>query len=645
MKAPNPLALATLVVMLAPPPPASAVRGETLLVSRATGLAGAPGDDASYICRISADGRFVAFESNADNLSAADVDTHLNIYLRDVQAGTTTLISRATGPAGAGADDDSSSPTVSADGRFVAFDSGADDLSPDDDDTVNNIFVRDTMTNTTTLVSRMTGASGAGANGLSRNAAISADGRFVAFESDADNLSPADDDTKTNVFVRDLLTNTTTLVSRATGASGAGSDGNSFVPSISADGRYVAFQSGATNLSPEDNHAVADIFLRDTLMNTTTLVSRATGATGAAGSTFSSSPSVSADGRFVAFESTADNLSPDDNDAVTNIYVRDVVAGTTTLVTRADGPAGAPADGGSGAPTISADGRFVAFQSDADNLSPEDNNAVLNVYVRDVVAGTTTLLSRATGVNGAAGNMSSYTYGFSISGDGRYVTFESDADELSTEDGNAFENVFRRDVRGGPPHCSDITQTVVRQDPSAVVLSCTDDDGDPVTRAIVTGPSHGVASVVDQTAGTVTYTPNPGYTGPDTFTFQASDASGSSPVATATLTVAGCTVAATFSSVECRLDELSAAAAGVPPGRLATKLTKLLGQARTGITAADGLGHTRKARKALGKAAKALGAFGHALGTKAAKKVDPATVASLKSAASSLRQDVSALRG
>jgi hypothetical protein len=229
------------------------------------------------------------------------------------------------------------------------------------------------------------------------------------------------------------------------------------------------------------------------------------------------------------------------------------------------------------------------------------------------------------------------------------VTFESFANNLSTEDNDAFENVFRRDVRGGPPHCSDIANTVARDETTTIVLPCADEDGDAMTRSMVSAPSHGSLGPVDQASGTLTYSPNPGYVGPDSFTFRASDASGDSGVATASLTVVGCAAAPTFASIGCRLDELIVErAAGVPGGRLATKLGRLLTRARERLNAAEAarnLGHARAARKALGKAAKALGAFDHALGTRAAKHLDPAVVASLRSAAAALRRDVVALRG
>ncbi len=178
-------------------------------------------------------------------------------------------------------------------------------------------------------------------------------------------------------------------------------------------------------------------------------MSRASGPGGAGAAAASSVPAISADGRHVAFQSDADNLSAEDADGVADVFVRNLRASTTTLVSRAGGAGGAGAAAASSAPAISDDGRHVAFHSDADNLSPEDADGVADIFVRDLRAGTTTLVSRAAGAGGAGGGDDSY--GPTISADGRYVAFVSDADNLSAEDLNAFFNVFRRDVLGPPP--------------------------------------------------------------------------------------------------------------------------------------------------------------------------------------------------
>ena len=307
--------------------------------------------------------------------------------MRDLQAHTTTLVSRADGATGVKGNDVSLQPSISADGRLVAFDSPATNLHPDDADAIGDVFVRDLQADTTTLVTRADGATGVKADDRSIRSAISADGRSVAFESDASNLHPDDADAIRDVFVRDLQANTTTLVSRATGATGAKGDGSSSEPAISADGRFVAFSSGASNLDPDDDATFTiDVLVRDLQANTTTLVSRTAGATGAKGNSNSFGSAISGEGRFIAFISQASNLHPDDADASIDVFVRDLQASTTTLASRAAGAAGAKGDNGSfGTSAISADGRFVAFHSPATNLHPDDTDATRDVFRRDVL--------------------------------------------------------------------------------------------------------------------------------------------------------------------------------------------------------------------------------------------------------------------
>jgi Tol biopolymer transport system component len=315
---------------------------------------------------------------------AADTNLAEDIYLRDTALGSTTLVSRGFGVEPVG-DLSSVFPSISADGRRVAFQSSATNLAGDDGDTTTDIFVRDTVTGSTVLVSRAGTALGAAGDADSyAPARIAADGRYVSFESEADNLSTEDDKAVRDIFVRDMLDRTTTLVSRATGLNGAAGDGLSRDASLSADGRFVAFNSAADSLSTEDDKAVADIFVRDLVTQTTTLASRATGPAGAPANGISEFPFLSPDGRYVVFESDADNLSTEDNDAARNVFMRDLQLGTTTLVSRGAGPAGPPGDGSSFSGPMSADSRYVAFNSDADNLSSEDVNAFANVFRRDV---------------------------------------------------------------------------------------------------------------------------------------------------------------------------------------------------------------------------------------------------------------------
>ena len=270
----------------------------------------------------------MAFQSSAANLDPADTDHNTDVFLRDLQTDQLTLVSRADGAGGAKANLESGFPVLSADGRHVAFTSRASNLDPADTDTRSDVYVRDLLGDTT-LVSRADGAGGAKANreAASDGVAVSADGRYVAFSSRASNLDPADPDTVEDVFVRDLQTHRTTLASRADGLGGAKGNGISdLVGSLSADGRYVAFRSLAWNLDPLDSPAGNDfdVFVRDLKTGQTTLASR--GASGAQGRQSSSSPSLSAGGRYAAFDSVALNMHPADRDGVGDVFVRDLRA-------------------------------------------------------------------------------------------------------------------------------------------------------------------------------------------------------------------------------------------------------------------------------------------------------------------------------
>src|SRR4051794_21608541 len=287
-----------LAVGVAAIPAAAAVNG-TSLESRASGTPGVKGNSDSVDTAVSADGRYVAFTSTATNLDPADSDSGSDVYVRDRLTGTTVLVSRASGAAGAHGNGGSDVPTISLDGRHVAFQSAATNLDPDDTTGTTDIYVRDLQAPTTTLVSRDTGAAGAKSDGASFEPAISADGRHVAFASTATNL-PDDTDATIDIFARDLDTNATELISRATGAAGTKSDNFSFFPSMSGNGRFVAFGTVAS-LDPADADGFSDVYVRDRVAHTTTLASRATGADGAGSNSTASDPSISDDGRIVAF--------------------------------------------------------------------------------------------------------------------------------------------------------------------------------------------------------------------------------------------------------------------------------------------------------------------------------------------------------
>ncbi len=413
------------------------------------GVFGTKQNDTGAFLSVSQNAKVVVWETLATNLSTDPADTLWDVYARDTDTGVTQLVSRATG-AGAKGNGNSRYPTVSADGRFVAFTSESTNLDPDDTTTRGDTYVRDLQTQTTILADRASGVTGVKGNGDGFDGmSLSADGRYVAWTTYSNNLDPADTDgSVTDVYVRDLQTSTTTLVDRATGAAGAKGNTGSRNPEVSADGRYVAFDSLATNLSPDDTDTTQDIYVRDLQANTTTLVSRAAGATGAKSNGTSTSPSISADGRYVSFNSQATNLSPDDTDTTGDVYVRDLHANTTTLVSRASGASGAKGNAGSFYDedhNLSADGRYVSYISNATNLDPADTESFPDMYVRDLQTATTILASRANGPSGAQANLAAQAP--SLSADGRYAAFMSGSTNLSPDDTDTKGDLYVRDMQ------------------------------------------------------------------------------------------------------------------------------------------------------------------------------------------------------
>jgi Tol biopolymer transport system component len=407
----------------------------TLLLLFVLPAAGTQGDADSEYPSISADNRYVAFESVATNLVAGDTNGYSDIFVQDRQTGTTTRVSKSS--AGVQGDYESYAAFISADGRYVVFESEATNLVAGDTNNHRDIFVRDRQTGTTWLVSKSSAGVQGDAN--SYDPSISSDGRYVVFHSYATNLVAGDTNTKPDVFVRDRQTGTTWLVSKS--SAGVQGDGNSYIASISADGRYVAFVSEATTLVAGDTNAKADVFVRDRQTGTTTRVSRSSA--GAEADDTSSYSSISEDGRYVAFSSRATSLVAGDTGGNQDVFVRDRQTGTTYLVSRSS--AGVQGSADSYYPSLSADGRYVTFDTYASNLVSGDTNAKRDVFVRDRSAGTTYRMSRSSA--GAEGDDESLWS--SVSEDGRYVTFGSVATTLVSGDTNAKSDVFLRDRQTG----------------------------------------------------------------------------------------------------------------------------------------------------------------------------------------------------
>jgi Tol biopolymer transport system component len=281
-------------------------------------------------------------------------------------------------------------------------------------------------------------------NGSSGVAAISADGRYVAFESSASNLVDGDGNSADDIFVRDRVAGTTRRVS--VGPQNLEANASSAGPAISADGRFIAFTSLASNLVSGDTNDERDVFVHDRQTGTTERVNVGIGSTQA--NDEGARPSISADGRLVAFLSYASNLVPDDVAGTWDVFVRDRAAGTTERVNVSS--EGAPAIPGRfiyTKATISAGGRFVAFSSDASNLVAGDTNVVADTFVRDRIAGTTERVSVGAGGSQISGE--SGLYGSALSADGRFVTFASIAPDVVAGDTNASYDIFLRDRVAG----------------------------------------------------------------------------------------------------------------------------------------------------------------------------------------------------
>ncbi len=400
---------------------------------------GAEGVGVSFDGSVSADGRRVVFCSQSSSLVPGDTNGFEDAFLRDRATGTTSFICVST--AGVLANSASELPRISADGRYVTFTSHGSNLVAGDTNAREDVFLRDLLTNTTTRVS--VSSAGAQASSGSSYGAISADGAFVAFASDAADLVAGDTNANYDVFVRDIVGGLTTRVSVATNGT-QGNGPSSGLLTISGDGRYVAFYSWATNLVPGDTNGSYEPFVHDRSTGTTTRVAVDSG--GAQGNGYSLHPTISADGRHVAFSSVAPNLVPGDTNGMQDVFDRDLFTGVTRRISV--GSAGIQGNAVSGGwSSISGDGRYALYGSAATNLVALDTNVFRDVFVHDLATGQTSLVSRS--ASGALGN--GHSDPRAISADGRFVCFESDASNLVLGDSNARKDIFLVDRFGFDP--------------------------------------------------------------------------------------------------------------------------------------------------------------------------------------------------
>jgi len=392
--------------------------------------AGVQANGTSDACALSADGRFVAYASVATNLAAGNPIGIRDVFLFDAQTRTTQLVSQSltgdpgNGPSGTTID-------VSANGRFVAFDSWAHDLVLGDTNAQVDVFVRDMLTGTTEMVS--VDSTGTQGNTASSSVALSNDGRFVVFASWADNLIATDMNDQQDIFLHDRMTGTTRRVTET--LFGVGGEGTSHSPTISSDGRYIAYSSRANNLVAEPLSIYHYIFVHDTQTSETWHAS--INSFGEHAHDHSDTrPGITPDGRYVVFASEAYNLAFPDLNWVSDIFLHDHQTGETTRIS--EGWLGQEGNGGSILPSISDDGRYIAFVSSATNLVPNDANGLDDVFLYDRVLGSMRKITEGA-LGGATNGPSTNAM---LSTEGRHLLFGSEATDLVFGDTNGVRDVF-----------------------------------------------------------------------------------------------------------------------------------------------------------------------------------------------------------
>lgn len=335
--------------------------------------AGQEANGASNNPVISGNGQFVVFESFASNLVSGDTNRSIDIFMYDRLSDTMELIS--VDSAGTPGNSHSFAPSVSADGQFVAFYSMSTNLAPGDSNRAIDVFVRNRSLARTDVIS--VDVNGYPANMASWQPTISADGQYVAFASNATNLVAGDNNNVQDIFLYNRLNGTLSLLSKA--ADGSPANGASGYPAMSGNGNYIVFESDASNITSNDGNGTTDVFVVDLQRTTATRVSSTENGLDSNAPAYH--PAISQDGRFITYYSYASNIvTPDLND-VEDVFIYDQVTGNKDILTRTMN--GEQSNASSFSASLSADGRYVALSTLASNLDPMDTNDIEDVYLFD----------------------------------------------------------------------------------------------------------------------------------------------------------------------------------------------------------------------------------------------------------------------
>lgn len=393
------------------PKPAPPIKTDTSMVTKA--LIGGNSNNASYKPKISGDGRYVVYNTYATNLIADDKSSSADVLIWDRQTRSTIKVSKAFD--GGPSFGSSFGGSISDDGRYVAYASHAENIVSGDSNGSDDVFVWDRQTGIATKVSRA--FDGGGIDGGAGSPAISADGRYIAYTSAASNIVDDNDTSHApNVFVWDRQTGVTRRVSQT--LDGGAAPGFSRGPTLSADGRYIVYSSFASNIVSDDTNNEVDVFVWDRDTGTTRKVSQSSSG-GAANSYSADHAAISRDGRFIAYHSNASNIVSGDANNRMDVFVWDRDTESTIKVSRAADGGGINHDASS--PTISDDGRFITYESEASNIDPADVNKYEDIFMWDRDTDITRRIS--SGLKGSSANGGSITP--AISSDGSYVAYSS----------------------------------------------------------------------------------------------------------------------------------------------------------------------------------------------------------------------------